>query len=61
MEIDPQDVIETAHGAVRAPESRVSRLNTVVAITVAILATFMGMAGLAGWQIHPEMLVKLLT
>ncbi len=42
MEIDPQDVIETAHGAVRAPESRVSRLNAVVAITVAILATFMG-------------------
>ena len=42
MEIDPQDVIETAHSAVRAPESRVSRLNAVVAITVAILATFMG-------------------
>lgn len=42
MEIDPQDVIETAHDAMRAPESRVSRLNAVVAITVAILATFMG-------------------
>ena len=42
MEIDPQEVIETAHSAVQAPESRVSRLNAVVAITVAILATFMG-------------------
>src|SRR5512133_3767584 len=42
MESDPQDVIAPAHSAVQAPESRVSRLNTVVAITVAILATFMG-------------------
>lgn len=42
MEIDPQEVIETAHSAVQASDSRVSRLNAVVAITVAILATFMG-------------------
>ncbi|WP_394756991.1 DUF4337 domain-containing protein [Rhodoferax sp.] len=42
MEIDPKDIIETAHSGVQTPESRVSRLNAVVAITVAILATFMG-------------------
>ena len=42
MEIDPQDVIDTAHSAVQAPASGVSRLNAAVAITVAILATFMG-------------------
>ncbi len=36
MDIDPQDIIETAKSA------RAARLNAAVAITVAVLATFMG-------------------
>ena len=42
MEIDPKDVVDTARGAEKAPEPRSARLNAVVAVTVAILATFMG-------------------
>ena len=40
MDIDPKDVIESARQAVEDP--RPSRLNAIVAITVARLATFMG-------------------
>ena len=40
LDIDPKDVIETARQAVEDP--RPSRLNAIVAITVALLATFMG-------------------
>jgi hypothetical protein len=36
MDIDPQDIVEAAQ------ESRTARLNAVVAVTVAVLATFMG-------------------
>lgn len=42
MELDPQDVVEAAHGTALVSESRGGRLNAVVAVTVAILATFMG-------------------
>ena len=42
MELDPKDVVDTARSAVEAPEPRGARLNAVVAVTVAILATFMG-------------------
>jgi len=40
LDIDPKDVIESARQAVEEP--RPSRLNAIVAITVALLATFMG-------------------
>jgi hypothetical protein len=39
MEIDPKDLIETAESAT---VHRSARLNAVVAVTVAVLATFMG-------------------
>ncbi|HJW12030.1 MAG TPA: DUF4337 domain-containing protein [Albitalea sp.] len=39
MDIDPKDIIDTAQAA---REARAARLNAVVAITVAVLATFMG-------------------
>ena len=42
MELDPKDVVEAARSAVAPPESGAGRLNAVVAVTVAILATFMG-------------------
>src|SRR5260221_9640448 len=42
MEIDPKDVIETARAATEQREARAARLNAAVAITVAVLATFMG-------------------
>jgi hypothetical protein len=42
MDIDPKDLIETAKAANEAREARKARLNALVAITVAVLATFMG-------------------
>lgn len=43
MDIDPKDLIDTASAAhERQPEPKKERLNATVAITVAILATFMG-------------------
>ena len=42
MELDPKDVIDGAEKAVAPAEAPSGRLNAVVAITVAILATFMG-------------------
>ena len=42
MELDPKDVVEAAQSAVAPPEAGARRLNAVVAVTVAILATFMG-------------------
>ena len=42
MDIDPKDLIETAAAAREARETRSARLNAAVAITVALLATFMG-------------------
>jgi len=42
MDIDPKDVIETARAAQEQRDARAARLNAAVAITVAVLATFMG-------------------
>lgn len=42
MELDPKDVIETAQNAAELSQARGRRLNAAVAITVAVLATFMG-------------------
>jgi hypothetical protein len=42
MDIDPQDIIETAESAAERRSARKARLNATVAITVAVLATFMG-------------------
>lgn len=42
MDLDPKDLIEQAAEATEAAEARAARLNATVAITVAALATFMG-------------------
>jgi hypothetical protein len=42
MDIDPIDIIENARGASDQSAARAARLNAAVAITVALLATFMG-------------------
>ena len=45
MDIDPKDLVETAKAAAErreAAQARTTRLNAAVAITVAVLATFMG-------------------
>ncbi|MEI7465720.1 MAG: DUF4337 domain-containing protein [Burkholderiales bacterium] len=42
MDIDPSDLIETARQAREQQDARAARLNAAVAITVAVLATFMG-------------------
>jgi hypothetical protein len=42
MDIDPKDLLETAKAAAEEREARKARLNAAVAITVAVLATFMG-------------------
>jgi hypothetical protein len=42
MDIDPKDIIETAASASEQRSARKARLNATVAITVAVLATFMG-------------------
>lgn len=42
MDIDPKDVVETARTARERSAERATRLNAAVAVTVAILATFMG-------------------
>ena len=48
MDIDPKDVIDTAQSAREAErpgqvsDSRTSKLNAAVAVTIAVLATFMG-------------------
>jgi hypothetical protein len=43
MDIDPKDLVENAKAAAEAAQERsVARLNAAVAITVAVLATFMG-------------------
>ena len=39
MDIDPKDIVDTAQ---QAAERKSGRLNAVTAVTVAILATFMG-------------------
>jgi len=42
VDVDPKDVVEAARTAKEGPEPAGGRLNAVVAVTVAILATFMG-------------------
>lgn len=42
MEIEPQEIVEKAKAASEQREDRFARLNGAVAITVALLATFMG-------------------
>ena len=42
MDIDPKDIIESAQSANDQRAARSARLNAAVAITVAVLATFMG-------------------
>lgn len=42
MDIDPKDIIENARDASDQSAARAARLNAAVAITVALLATFMG-------------------
>jgi hypothetical protein len=42
MDIDPKDIIENAKGVSDQSAARAARLNAAVAITVALLATFMG-------------------
>ncbi len=42
MDIDPSDLVETARRAREQQDARAARLNAAVAITVAVLATFMG-------------------
>lgn len=42
MDIDPKDLIEQARSATEQKEARAARLNATVAVTVAVLATFMG-------------------
>ena len=42
MDIDPKEVIETAKTAHEASGARSARLNAAVAVTIAVLATFMG-------------------
>jgi Domain of unknown function (DUF4337) len=43
MDIDPKDLIESAEAVSTVAERKRRRLNAAVAITVAILATFMGL------------------
>lgn len=42
MELDPRDVVDAARSARDLQEARARRLNAAVAVTVALLATFMG-------------------
>jgi hypothetical protein len=42
MDIDPVDMVETVGQATDERDARAARLNAAVAITVAVLATFMG-------------------
>ena len=42
MDLDPKDILESARAAQEVIEANVRRLNAAVAVTVAVLATFMG-------------------
>ncbi|MDB5816343.1 MAG: hypothetical protein JWN23_3460 [Rhodocyclales bacterium] len=42
MEVDPIELVQSSADSQKVTEARTSRLNAIVAITVAILATFMG-------------------
>ena len=43
MEIDPKEVVESAKSAAEVSERGRKRLNAAVAVTIAIVATFMGL------------------
>ena len=43
MEIDPKEVVESAKSAAEVTERGRKRLNAAVAVTIAIVATFMGL------------------
>jgi len=57
MDIDPEELIENARQAVDRPGAvaRPSRLNAVVAVTVALLATFMGICKVKDDNINQNM------
>ena len=42
MDIDPKDIVEAAQAARDQRDLRSNRLNSAVAVTIAVLATFMG-------------------
>ena len=42
MDIDPKDLVDAARAASDRQEARSTRLNAAVAVTIALLATFMG-------------------
>jgi hypothetical protein len=42
MDIDPKDILDAANQARERREASSARLNAIVAVTVAVLATFMG-------------------
>ena len=42
MDIDPKDIVDNAAAAREAADARARRLNAAVAVTIAVLATFMG-------------------
>lgn len=42
MDIDPQEIVDTARSASEGREAPPARLNAAVAVTIAVLATFMG-------------------
>jgi hypothetical protein len=57
MDIDPEELIENARQAIEPPEApvRQSRLNIAVAVTVALLATFMGICKVKDDNINQNM------
>lgn len=55
MDIDPKDLIEQARSATELKEARTARLNATVAVTVAVLATFMGICKVKDDNINQAM------
>ena len=57
MDIDPEELIENARQATEPPEApvRQTRLNIAVAVTVALLATFMGICKVKDDNINQNM------
>jgi uncharacterized protein DUF4337 len=74
MEIDPLDLPGGGDDSARdARDARARRLNSWVAITIALLATFMALCKVkddnivqamqqaAGWHLHPDALTRMLS
>lgn len=55
MDIDPKDLIEQARSATELKEAHAARLNATVAVTVAVLATFMGICKVKDDNINQAM------